>query len=120
MEKSYSGQTLTRFQAASHLANAPLRQQPEHSLEDYLVDNNSQLKTIYLLHRSLCEPSENLLLDEKKKDSHKILAEAKGSRTKNVIFLMAGPLRPYPLFLTKAVLLWFHMSSSSVIQICPF
>ena len=30
-EKSYTGQTLTRFQAASHMANAPRRQQPDNS-----------------------------------------------------------------------------------------
>ena len=34
LEKSYSGQTLKRFQAASHLANGPWGQQPENSLEE--------------------------------------------------------------------------------------
>ena len=37
VEKSSAGQTLTGFQAASHLANAPWRQQPENSLEEYLA-----------------------------------------------------------------------------------
>ena len=34
VEKLYSGQTLTRSQAASHLANAPWRQQPENSWQN--------------------------------------------------------------------------------------
>ena len=47
VEKLYSKITLPKFQAASHLANAPWRQQPGNSLEEYLVDNN-KLKTINL------------------------------------------------------------------------
>ena len=45
-ERWKNGQTLTRFQAASHLANSPLMQQPENYLEEYLAENNNKSKTI--------------------------------------------------------------------------
>ena len=48
MDKSYSGKTFTRFQAASRLITAPLRQQPENSLEVYFANNNNKSKTINL------------------------------------------------------------------------
>ena len=66
VKKSYSGQTLTGFHEASHLTNAPWRQQPENSLEEYLANNNNKSRTSTFLHWSLCEPGDNLLLEEKK------------------------------------------------------
>ena len=55
------------FYVLCFMANAPWRQQPENSLKEYLVDdiNNNKLKAF--LRRSLCEPGENLPLDEKKR-----------------------------------------------------
>ena len=71
MEKSYSCQTLTRFQAASPLANA------------LCGGNNMDIwrakwsqKPSAILQWSLCEVCENLLLDEKK-IRKRSLAEAK-------------------------------------------
>ena len=69
-EKSYFGQILTGFQAASHLANAPWWQQPENSLEEYLAT------FLQCSLCPLCEPGENHLLYEKKIRTRS-LAEAK-------------------------------------------
>ena len=77
--KSNSGQTLTRFQAASHLSNAPLRRNVHHVyLKSLKGDISIEVKNhqpFYSDH--LCEPVENLLLDEKKKIRTRSLAEAK-------------------------------------------
>ena len=45
----WKNHTLAKLlQAASHLVNAPWRQQPENSLEEYLANNNNKSKTINL------------------------------------------------------------------------
>ena len=77
-------------------------------------------KPATFLHRSLCKPGENLLyilkfvneadrdLDPsrwEKKDSHKI--------SSRVLSILQGS---YLTTLSRAVLLWFYLSSSSVIQ----
>ena len=69
VEKSYSGQTPTRFQAASHLTNSPLRQPPEKPEKNIFLTTTSQ-KPPTFPHWYMCELGENLLLDEKK-DSRK-------------------------------------------------
>ena len=89
--KAYSSKILTRFQAASHLANAPSTTW-EFSLEEYFANRNNNKPSTFIQ-----DSGENPLLDEKKIDLHKIFSRG----------------------LTRAVLL-FYWSSSSVIQICPF
>ena len=75
-------------QVKCDLANDPWRQHPEKSLEEYLVDNNNnKLKTINLF------TSISVRTWWEKKDSHKISSRG----------------------LTRAVLLWFHLSASSVL-----
>ena len=46
----WKNHTLTRFQAASHLTNAPLRQQPENSFEDFWLTTTTSQKPPTLLH----------------------------------------------------------------------
>ena len=65
-KKTYSGQTLTRFQAASHLVNATWRQMPEKNI--WRLTTTTSQKPSTFLQGSLCEHGENLLLDKKEKN----------------------------------------------------
>ena len=116
-KKTYAGQTLTRFQAASHLDNAPWRQQPGVCLLEGRNEHLSQ-KTINL---SIVIPVktwwESPTWWEKQIFNIMVLIQV----LVTPIFLGGWSMEPYLSSSAKlAVLLWIYLSSSSLVQIYPF